>query len=62
MAEPVTRELAEGIVHALGIPLYLRNGRLWQQGPGELIQPRPTSVPQPHGAIDKPITGYEMAT
>ncbi len=54
MAVPVSRELAACVANSLGIPLYLREGRLWQHAPGELIEPRPTSVPQPHSPIETP--------
>jgi hypothetical protein len=40
------RNLADG----LGIPLYIRDGRIYQHGPGVEFLPRESSCPTPLGA------------
>jgi hypothetical protein len=40
------RNLADG----LGIPLYIRDGRIYQHGPGIEFVPRQSSCPTPLGA------------
>lgn len=44
----VCREKALNLVRALGIPLYLRDGHLYQHPPGERLEP-PVSVAASHG-------------
>ena len=33
------RSAARNLAHGLGIPVYIRNGRIYQQGPGIAVLP-----------------------
>ncbi len=36
---------ARDMAHGLGIPVYIRNGRIWQRGPGIEIIPDESAKP-----------------
>jgi hypothetical protein len=38
-------KMAEDLAFSLGIPFYIRNGKIYQHGPGERIEPKPNSRP-----------------
>lgn len=40
------RGRAAEIAYSLGISLYIRDGRIWQTGPGERIDPAPGCKPR----------------
>lgn len=52
MAPEVLRRKAEELAHALNITLYLRDGRIWQHGPGERIDPPKGAGPGTHGQFE----------
>ncbi len=41
-------EKAREMAYGLGISVYIRDGRIWQHGPGQEIEPPPTAKPVPH--------------
>ena len=49
---------ARNLAHALGIPVYIRDGRIYQHGPGEQFLPSPGACPTQPGA---PYTREEVA-
>lgn len=48
------RKTAEDLTFSLGIPLYIRDGKIYQHGPGERIELRPNAKPDysMHSVID----------
>jgi hypothetical protein len=45
------RALAEKLAHSLSIPIYIRNGGVYQTGPGVRVDPPPSAAPLSHGAV-----------
>jgi hypothetical protein len=45
-----TEEKARNLADGLGITVYIRDGRIYQHGPGTEIAPRGQAKPSPHGA------------
>jgi hypothetical protein len=43
-------EAARNLAHALGIPVYVRDGRIYQHGPGREFLPSPGARPTAPGA------------
>ena len=43
-------EAARNLAHALGITLYIRDGRIYQDGPGIAVSPPPGARPTAPGA------------
>ncbi len=41
---------ARNLAHALGIPVFIRDGRIYQHGPGVKVLPPPGACPTPPGA------------
>ena len=50
------RAQAAALARALGVKFYIRNGRIEQHPPGEMVDPGPLARPQPHGGIGPGIT------
>lgn len=48
------RQTAENLAFSLGITLYIRDGNIYQHGPGERIELRPNAKPDysMHSVID----------
>jgi hypothetical protein len=42
--------MAEQMAYSMGMPVYIRGDRIFQDPPGEMIEPRPGAKPVPHGA------------
>ncbi len=49
MAADTIEDKAQSLADGLGIPFYIRDGRVWQHGPGQVFLPSPTAKPVPHG-------------
>jgi len=45
-------ETARELAYSMGIAVYVRDGKIYQNPPGTLIEPRPIKV-APHGAPEK---------
>jgi hypothetical protein len=48
MTELSIEQKAQNAADALGISFYVRDGRIWQNGPGQEIRPREGAKPIPH--------------
>lgn len=48
------RRQAEQAAYGLGIPFYIRDGRIWATPGGERIEPPANAHPAPHESHTKP--------
>jgi hypothetical protein len=49
MPEKYIRTTAENLANALGIAVYIRDGEIYQIGPGERVDPPKSAHPETHG-------------
>ncbi len=50
MTERATIEqMAAELAYSLGVSMWIRDGRIWQNGPGQEIRPPPGATPTPLG-------------
>ncbi len=58
-ADEELEQKARDMAHGLGISVYIRDGRIWQHGPGLEIIPDKSAKPTKHDIdiIDKGVPG-----